>query len=207
MLIFVYKVIHVSIFFLFVHLFADKIADEPPCSCDQNPPTRVTYNYTSQLLRIGLNESLSETSIIEMSLCYSGTVGNYLNQSCSAFDVDLSPESYSHLVLIAFPPVCNACDPVLDYTLYIGIDFNVNGEKFLKVQHGIVNFSNYIYVCVLSNGKLLLVSVLARAVGGAYVTSLLCYEPHCFPLKSHVYLITPSQNVFLPDCLPLANAL
>ena len=128
MLVLGYKVIHVSVVILFCSPSTDKISAEPLCSCDRNSPTRVTYNYTSQVLTISLNESLSETSKIGVSLCYSGTVEKYLNQTCSAVDVDLSPETYNHLVLIAFPPVCNACVPRLDYTIYMGIDLSLNGE-------------------------------------------------------------------------------
>ena len=132
--------LHISTVILFVHLFAEKIAAEPLCSCDRNSPTRVTYNYTTQILTIGLNESLSETSKIGVSLCYGGTVDKYLNQTCSAVDVDLSPETYNHLVLIAFPPICNACVPRLDYTIYMGIDLRLNGEDIKNCYHGITNF-------------------------------------------------------------------
>ena len=105
------------------------------CSCERNSPSRATYNYTSQILTVGLEQSFPEVSLIEMSLCKSGTVENYLNQTCSSFDVDVSliPQAFSDLILIAFPPVCNACVPALDYTTYMGMDFSLNGEKVLDV--------------------------------------------------------------------------
>ena len=115
---------------------------------------RAAYNFTSQVLRIGINESLAEDSLIGLSLCNYGTLEKYLNQTCSVIEVNLSPQAVSDLILIAFPPACNACVPVLDYTVYMGIDFTLNGEKFFGLT--IMLAISSMNVCILNNGNLCL---------------------------------------------------
>ena len=96
-------------------------------------------------------KALREGSLIGVSSCKNGVVEYYLNQTCSSFDISLSPQVFSDLILIAFPPV-----PALDYTIYLGMDFNLNGEKITGMIYNEFTLSSN-YFSILINGNLPLI--------------------------------------------------
>lgn len=101
------------------------------CQCNKTSPVKAYYNYISEVLTVGLNQSLTDDTPIEISYCNNGAVEKYLNQTCSTIDVSLSLQIFNNLTLIGFPAACNQCEPPLDYTIYMAIDLSQNGEDFI----------------------------------------------------------------------------
>ena len=101
-------------------------------------PREAIYNYTTEVLTTGISETLADNTPIGISLCEIGTVEKCLNQTCSVIDFDLSPNNFSNLIVISFFPVGDACYPHSDnFTVYMGIDFGLDGEKFISLNNNL----------------------------------------------------------------------
>ena len=114
-----------SYYFPFITALAE---DQHDCLCERNSATKSTFNYTTEVLNFALKDALSENYPVSISYCNNGRDDLYLNQTCSAIDVNLSPESFSGVIAIAIPPVCNRCYP--DFVTYMAIQFSNNGKNF-----------------------------------------------------------------------------
>ena len=101
-------------------------------SCIRNPLTKVLYDDVTQELTVRLNQSLPQNTPISISICDSGAVEKYLNQTCSTIELKVSSENSTKLIVIGFPPLPNVCPPGMNIPFYMGIDFSLNGEKFIS---------------------------------------------------------------------------
>lgn len=100
-------------------------------ACKLTNTTEAAYDYSSQLLTLGLNQKLAEGFIMNISICNSTFVETLLsNQTFPAIDARPTTQAVTEVAIISFPPVCNGSS--VGNIFFMAIDFSVSGKKCIR---------------------------------------------------------------------------